>query len=767
MRLRSILFSLPLLLLITITPAFAIENHQDGQIRVRWGTENQYLKPGVALSQEFTPTILEGMVDGAPFRWSNQYHWNFCWQGTNSLTYGGMRCGYVGFGLGSKSGNTYFGNFDFALFNGLDFQKVSNDSNLSCRKSNENGIFGETKTYYVNCWYPISIQMNTTYALSVQAANDSSAPGDNWWSATLTNKKTNESVTIGRLKGFGNSFSDQLAMLETVVFYDGDKKACDAVPVMDLMVSPLTASNNVKSKFLNYSTLSCVRAVAYPQQTQNENLMIRLGGSSPLSRDPSYIAGGSTATATVRRPRLNTSWTRPKDVIPGLSEVRVRGYFRDNPQFFSDAERLLITSTDPDQIRRWLDGNEPAGDVSIWWGGYFIPDESGPWDFRLTSDDASFLWLGTSAVLGYLGGTSSALIALPGPHATQSKSNSVYLEKDKVYPFRIQYGNEGGLASFNLEVKSPSHKTDWDQNLQGLIWHTNYAEANECTNYGISYTLAQSLGYGTFDVPGCGDRNPAKPAGSSNIKVNKPATPTFSAVNFNGNSLNVEINLGSSGSIRPDRVLLVAPKLGIGSTNPLLGKFEGDKAIWAIKLNEALGGVAIPLEIVSEKDGVKSEPLVGSYQAPQVTESLIAQEVPDAPKNFKSRVLSDSALITVSVPIKSGAIASKAFLYSKDLKISKKNPLPGDVYGDKALIEVPIKSSMIGKKYKVNIYLANAKGSSPEIQATLPIPAPAKVATLLPPTPKSGSTKTIICTRTTQTRTFSGAKCPPGWKEQS
>ena len=80
--------------------------------------------------------------------------------------------------------------------------------------------------------------MNTTYALKVQAANDPSAPADNWWSATLTNKKTNESVTIGRLKAFGNSFNDQLASLETTVFYNGEKKACDAVPVMDLVVLP-------------------------------------------------------------------------------------------------------------------------------------------------------------------------------------------------------------------------------------------------------------------------------------------------------------------------------------------------------------------------------------------------------------------------------------------------------------------------------------------------------------------------------------------------
>ena len=235
-----------LLTILHLSPSQGAESHQGGQIRVKWSTESMFLKPGMSLEQEFTPTELGGMVDGAPFRWSNQYHWDFCWQGSSSLLYGGNRCGYVGFGLGSKSGNTYYGNFDFAIFNGLEFQNISSDSRLTCNKSSENGVINNTKTFYVNCWHPIAIQMNTTYVLRVQSANDPSVSGENWWSATLINKKTGESVTIGRIKAFANEINTQIASLETVVFYDGDKKECDAVPVMDLTTSPLTSSSGTK-----------------------------------------------------------------------------------------------------------------------------------------------------------------------------------------------------------------------------------------------------------------------------------------------------------------------------------------------------------------------------------------------------------------------------------------------------------------------------------------------------------------------------------------
>jgi hypothetical protein len=241
----------------------------------------------------------------------------------------------------------------------------------------------------------------------------------------------------------------------------------------------------------------------------------------------------------------------------------------------------------------------------------------------------------------------------------------------------------------------------------------------------------------------------------------KPSTPTFSAVNFSGNKININVNIGSS-SNRPDKVYLVAPKLGFTSANPNPGTINGNTASWSLDLNSVLGGTAIPLEIVGEKDGVKSDPLTGSYNVPSTAK---VTSVPAAPTKFSSRIVGTSAFVTTLVTMKENALPTKAFLYSNALGISKSKSLLGEIVGDKAIIEVPIKASMAGKKYPVTIYLTNSKGESKPLVATLSIPAP-KVPVLPTALPQPNGVEPVICIRSSMTRVFSGS-CPPGWKKQS
>ena len=240
--------------------------------------------------------------------------------------------------------------------------------------------------------------------------------------------------------------------------------------------------------------------------------------------------------------------------------------------------------------------------------------------------------------------------------------------------------------------------------------------------------------------------------------VVKPTTPTFSGVNFAGNTININVNIGSSASSRPDKIYLVAPKLGVNSSAPLEGKISGSTASWSLPLNNILSGVAIPLEIVGEKNGVKSEPLTGSYTKPAV--SITA--VPPAPTNYSSRIVGTSAIITIQVSAKESSRASSAHLYSSALGIKKGSALQGEVVGTKALIEVPIKASMAGKKYPLTIYLENSKGESKPLNATLSIPKAPKAPTLPTAQPKPVVPKAVICSFGSQTRTFED-DCPPGW----
>lgn len=260
--------------------------------------------------------------------------------------------------------------------------------------------------------------------------------------------------------------------------------------------------------------------------------------------------------------------------------------------------------------------------------------------------------------------------------------------------------------------------------------------------------------------------SPTQTSGGSITKP-RPDKPIFSGVNFIDNRVNITVNIGS-GTNRPDKVYLVAPKLGSTTSAPFAGNISGSTATWSIEFDKLLAGTLIPLEVVSEKDGVRSESNSEIYQAPALKPEL--KSVPQAPTNFKSRFVGNTAVVTLTAPSKAGAEATNAYLFGKSLGIDKSSAIEGEVVGSKVVLEVPIKNSMAGKKFPVTIYLANAKGESKPLNATLAVPAPAKKpANNKNPNPaatsKPGSSETIVCFRPNQTRTFKGSQCPPGYTE--
>ena len=233
-----------------------------------------------------------------------------------------------------------------------------------------------------------------------------------------------------------------------------------------------------------------------------------------------------------------------------------------------------------------------------------------------------------------------------------------------------------------------------------------------------------------------------------------------------GNKLNIDVNLGSAGSSRPDTVYLVAPKLGVLNSNKLFGKVSGSKASWSIDFDKLLAGTSIPLKVVGVKNGVESDPLEQDYNAPAAVDKLLSNKlVPAAPKNVKSRIVGTSALISAEATVKSGAIASQAFVFGPSIGLSKSKAISGDIVGNKVLLEVPLKSSMAGKKLPVTIYLSNEVGESQPVQTVIVVPAAPKIpsgAIKVPTATKAP--KTIFCIKGAQTRTFAASSCPPGWK---
>lgn len=251
-------------------------------------------------------------------------------------------------------------------------------------------------------------------------------------------------------------------------------------------------------------------------------------------------------------------------------------------------------------------------------------------------------------------------------------------------------------------------------------------------------------------------------ASNGSAVLAKPSAPTFSLINFSDNNININVNLGESDITRPDKIYLVAPKLGFTNENPAEGTILGANASWTLSLGNLIGGSLIPIEIVGEKNGVKSDALIGSYTAPMVTPTL----APPAPSNLTSRFSDSSAIITVSISSNESSRASAGFFFSPAMGIPKNDPLQGGIVGNKVIFEVPLKGYMAGKKYNVTVFIRNGIGESNPLITTLSIPAAPKKPSTPSVIRKPSAPKTVICVRNTQVRTFEGNLCPPGWSKR-
>ena len=245
----------------------------------------------------------------------------------------------------------------------------------------------------------------------------------------------------------------------------------------------------------------------------------------------------------------------------------------------------------------------------------------------------------------------------------------------------------------------------------------------------------------------------------------KPERPTFSLVNFTGNKINVNVDLGS-GANKPDQIYLISPKIGATEAKKVYGKISGNIATWSFSLSKLLSGDLVPMKIVSLKNGIESDSLEENFTVPSLSSVISNKGVPVAPKNITSRVIGTSAFVAAIATVKAGALAKSASLYGSSLGISPSKALEGEVIGTKVVFEIPIKSSMAGKTYSFTIYFENDAGKSDPVQGKISIPALPKISTeglSLPDRPAVG--KTILCSKGSQARTFVASACPPGWKK--
>ena len=245
----------------------------------------------------------------------------------------------------------------------------------------------------------------------------------------------------------------------------------------------------------------------------------------------------------------------------------------------------------------------------------------------------------------------------------------------------------------------------------------------------------------------------------------KSERPSFSLVNFSGNKVNINVDLGS-GANKPDQIYLIAPKIGATEAKKIYGKITGNIATWSFNLSNVVSGDLIPMKLVSMKKGIESDSFEENFTVPSLSSVIANNAVPVAPKKITSRVIGTSGIVTASATAKAGALTKVAYLFGSSLGISPEKPLEGEVIGTKVVFEIPIKSSMAGKTYPYTVFFANDIGKSAAVQGKISVPGLPKISTEGLTIPgRTAVGKTILCSKGSQARSFVAKSCPPGWKK--
>ena len=158
------------------------------------------------------------------------------------------------------------------------------------------------------------------------------------------------------------------------------------------------------------------------------------------------------------------SYNPVSSLAAGLYRTTYSGYFADVPSWFATATPTanLVQTTVIEESS--ADNGE---NFSMQWLGYFVPTTTEAYTFFLSSDDASFMWIGANAVSGFT--TANATVNNAGLHGNIEKSGVISLIANTSYPIRIQFGelSGGDVLTFNYSTATITKTT----NVTGRVFY--------------------------------------------------------------------------------------------------------------------------------------------------------------------------------------------------------------------------------------------------------------------------------------------------------
>ena len=131
------------------------------------------------------------------------------------------------------------------------------------------------------------------------------------------------------------------------------------------------------------------------------------------------------------------------------------GYHLDNTAFVLTAP-VTATGTTGLPTLASLETQVTIGiNTTVLFYGYFKPTTTGNHTFSMTSDDGSYLWVGSSAANSNALVTGNALVNNGGYHGSETVSATTYMTANTYTPFALLYGNGTFDYTLTLSIAAP------------------------------------------------------------------------------------------------------------------------------------------------------------------------------------------------------------------------------------------------------------------------------------------------------------------------
>ena len=144
--------------------------------------------------------------------------------------------------------------------------------------------------------------------------------------------------------------------------------------------------------------------------------------------------------------------------------------------YFGDQMSSLTNPTNT-EIRDTFSGYSVSTTDTWLFRGYFLAGTTATnWQFRTTSDDASYLWIGTnSEAIDTSLNTSNAAVNNGGLHSSRTRtSGNLSLTSGVYYPFAVVIGNNTGPGTLTVEW-SDNGGTSWFSNGNQIFFYNPFA----------------------------------------------------------------------------------------------------------------------------------------------------------------------------------------------------------------------------------------------------------------------------------------------------